>query len=564
MLRFNLVVLFLVQLLCLRLEFAARPQVKETRRGTATVSGQVILNGAPLGGVTVVLRPERPTSSEEAKGLEAKSDDDGNFRITGIAAGHYLISALTPGFVMTGGAGAGLRGKMLTITAGDKLDNINLELKREGVITGRVTDTNGNPVAREFIELIKLGEDGKPQPSPFNHPGLKITDERGVYRITGLPDGRYLVSVGVSEEENASRPQYRTSPYPKTFHPGGADQSQARAVEVKEGIEATDVDISGVAVKKAYEISGRVVYAETGEPAQGVMVLYGAMSKDRGVMSGWRPSKERSNADGEFQIQGVSPGKYAVYAHTLPKKELFSDPVVYEITDGGIQGVELRIHRGGSIGGSVVIEGSNDPALSAKLSQLQIIGYQGMEKPSIQHRDSTGLNADGSFHIKGLQSGKVKLSLIIDPKSGGFLVKRIERDGVPQPDGIEISPGENVSNVRVFVEHGNLKLRGEVKFIGGKLPPSQWVIANATRLNESPPRPCGANVDSRGQFIFENLLPGEYEVRLVILRYQPGEPLDKSLSRLISSVRQKVSLGGANQAPVTLVVDLSRKEGSQF
>src|SRR5262249_41303897 len=148
-----------------------------------------------------------------------------------------------------------------------------------------------------------------------------------------------LISVGVSPEESANRPQYRTSSYLRTFHPGVTDQSQASPVQVAEGFEAANVDISGVVAKKAYEISGRVVYAETGEPAEGVMILYGAMSKDRGVVGGWRLSKERSNPEGEFQIQGVAPGKYAVYAHTLPKRELFSDPVIYELTDGGIQGV---------------------------------------------------------------------------------------------------------------------------------------------------------------------------------------------------------------------------------
>src|SRR5262249_5305120 len=76
------------------------------------VSGQVVLNGAPLSDVTVVLRPQRPTSSEEAKGVEAKSDDDGNYRITDVAAGHYSISVLTPGFVTTAGAGSDLPGKI--------------------------------------------------------------------------------------------------------------------------------------------------------------------------------------------------------------------------------------------------------------------------------------------------------------------------------------------------------------------------------------------------------------------------------------------------------------------
>src|SRR5215510_1113525 len=194
--RFNFAVLILIQLLCLRLESAAHPQAKETKQASATISGQVILNGAPLGDVTVLLLPERPTSREEAKGYEVKSDDDGNYRVTGVAAGHYYIRVGAPGFVMIGDAVSSLRGKTLTIAAGEKLENVNIELRREGVITGRVTDSNGNPVAREWIELIKLGSDGKPQPSPFNHPG-KITDQRGVYRITNLPEGRYLISVGV-------------------------------------------------------------------------------------------------------------------------------------------------------------------------------------------------------------------------------------------------------------------------------------------------------------------------------------------------------------------------------
>jgi len=563
MLRFNLAVLVLIQLLCLPLEIAAQSQIKETKRGTATVSGQVLLNGAPLGDVTVVLRLERPTSTEEAKGLQTQSDAEGNYRIVGIVAGDYYIGVLTPGFVMPERTGSILQGKALNIAASEKLENINLELKREGVITGRVTDSNGNPVARESIELTKLGDDGKPQPSPFNLPGLKITDERGVYRLTGLSEGRYLVSVGVSQEENAGRPQYRTSSYPKTFHPGATDPSQARAVEVKEGSEATDVNISGVEVKKAYEISGRVVYAETGQPAEGVVILYGAIIGDRSVISGWRPGKERSNSEGEFQIQGVAPGKYAIYAHTLPKSEFFSDPVVYEITDGGIQRLELRIHQGGSISGAVVIEGSNDPAVSAKLSQLELAASYTPEKPYIPFGGSNKLNADGSFHIKGMQSGKVKLSLIINPRVGAFFVKRVEHNGAPQPDGIEVSPGANLSNVRIVVVYANLTLRGEVKIIGGKLPPSQGIRVNAIALNESPVRTMGANVDARGQFIIEYLLPGEYEVRLISMIYQPGEPRDKGLSKLISSVRQKVSVGGVNQAPITLVVDLSQKEGSQ-
>jgi hypothetical protein len=84
---------------------------------------------------------------------------------------------------------------------------------------------------------------------------------------------------------------------------------------------------------------------------------------------------------------------------------------------------------------------------------------------------------------------------------------------------------------------------------------------NLIRLSESESGPTlGAYVDARGQFIFQNLIPGDYEVRLIAVNHQPGEPWDKSLSKLIFNTRQKVSISANSQTTVTLVIDLSQKE----
>jgi hypothetical protein len=72
-----------------------------------------------------------------------------------------------------------------------------------------------------------------------------------------------------------------------------------------------------------------------------------------------------------------------------------------------------------------------------------------------------------------------------------------------------------------------------------------------------------AEIDARGQFIIENLSPGEYEVR-VISQFQPERRmLSPDIGRLISSIKARVVLGGSNQHQVTLIVDLSRKEGTK-
>jgi hypothetical protein len=56
---------------------------------------------------------------------------------------------------------------------------------------------------------------------------------------------------------------------------------------------------------------------------------------------------------------------------------------------------------------------------------------------------------------------------------------------------------------------------------------------------------------------------GEYEVR-VMPSYMPNsQRLDPHTERLISSVKERAVAGGDNQSPVTIVIDLSRKEGNQ-
>jgi hypothetical protein len=451
---------------------------------------------------------------------------------------------------------------MVSVLQGEKIEGFDLVLKRGGIITGRVTDTGGRPLSRQMIELIRIGDDGKPQPLPFNHPALKMTDEQGVYRITRVPEGRYLVSSGITKAERMgtiSRDVY----YPQTFHPNVSDQSQARAVEVTEGTETMGVDIFIAEARKTFDIKGRVVRAETGEPAEGIEIFYGIYREGGGVV-GPRSRGAQSNSEGEFHFQGLLPGKYALYPQIDADREYFSEPVICEITDGGIDGVEVILQQGSSISGAIVIEGTNDQAVLAKLSQVRIGGFSKNQQPVILPREPAKIIADGSFRIAGLRPGRIYFSLVNDPRAGGFSIKRIERDGALVQNGIEIGPGENLSNVRLIVGHGNITLRGEVKVIGGSLPPHIGIYVNLNRVNESESgSTLGAFVDGRGQFMFQNLIPGDYEVRLIGNNFQPGEPRDKSLSQLIYRTKQKVSIGNHSQPTVTLVIDLGQKESNQ-
>jgi len=527
------------------------------------VSGQVVLNGEPLVGVMIQISPERMLGSGDArKPHQATTDGQGRYRITGILAGNYNVTILPNEFMITGAPPSNLQRRMLSVSEGEKVEKFDLILKRGGVITGRVTDSGDRPLARQLIELTRIGADGKPQPRPFNHPFVKFTDEQGYYRIFNLPSGNYLVSAGTTLAARMGSPIKSNVYYPQTFHPGVLEPAEARVVEVAEGAETTGIDILMVDPIITYDIKGRVIHAETGESAGGIEIFYSPY-RENGVIAGARSNSARTNSEGEFFFQGLLPGKYVLSPLIGANSEYFIEPVIHEISDSGIDGIEVKLLRGSSISGMVAIDGANDPSVQAKLSQLYIGGFNKEKQTVILPRAYTRINADGSFRIDGLRPGKIYFSLINDWKAGSFSINRIEQNGALIPNSLEIGPGEHLSNVRVIVGYGNLTLHGEVKMIGGSLPPHIGIYMNLNPINESENRnTMGAFVDTRGQFIFQNLTPGDYEIRAICNNYQPGEPVDRSLSKFIYSIRQKVSISN-NSPKITFVIDLSRKEGNQ-
>lgn len=534
----------------------------DPKEGTSTVSGRVTLKGKPIRSVMVVLQSQMiGSSSDPGSTLRAKTDENGRFRITKVTAGRYYLSAIAPGFVAVGWMPFEPECKSLNIVDGENVENIDLELKRGGVITGRVTDSNGQPLVDEQVELLKLDKTGKPEFFYLqNLHEIDSTDDRGVYRIYGLPEGRYLVSVGSFQEEGSIAIQPNPTYYPRTFHPNVASESEAKIIEISEGTEVTGVDIAVAEARKAYDVFGRVVNAENGRPVAEAGISYSSVLPDgrtgRVVSKG-----ERSDANGEFHLRGVLPGKFAILADDNRDSGFYSDPTICEINDDDLHGVEIKVWQGGSISGVAVIEGTNDPVILNKVSKIQASVFNGSGQMRVPGRRMT-INPDGSFHAKGLQPGKNIIALGYNPEIQGLLVSRVERDGILQREGIEVGPGEQVSNVRVVFNYGNLAIHGKVKIIGGMLPKNVGLHVRASRMNM--PAPNSSDVDARGQFTIENLVPGEYELSLFHYVSTPGEEqVDERLLKAISQVKQRVIVNTDSQLQITLVLDLSRREGNQ-
>lgn len=434
----------------------AQAQTAKTAIKTAMISGRVLMKGEPAQGVLVYLHPiSPPTPLSPDAYLRASTDEGGHFRITGVAAGDYFIIPLAPGFIYSGGDEPGLRRKTLKVSEGVNVENIDVELYRGGVISGRVTDLQGRPLAGKYVLLSRFDNGGWSGPNNSYGPGLEMyeTDDRGVYRLYGLPVGRYLVSLGFPPSAGAVAVSREGTFYKRTFHPKAANESEARAIEVTEGSESVGVDITVLESKLAHSISGRVIDADTGQPVEGIEIAYNAMSDNGRYINYWRSNGGTSGAHGGFSLKGMAPGKYQLIARPESESEFFSDPSSCDLSDGDVDGVEIKVRRGGSISGVVVIEGTDDPKTLAKLPELYLYVNVWMDRPDAQRRDNPKVNADGSFQVRGLPQSRVHIRY--DPKSEGqdFSLARVEHNGAVVRDVILAGPGKHVTGVRVVLAY---------------------------------------------------------------------------------------------------------------
>src|SRR5262245_12642906 len=152
---------FILGLLILPSAFhSAQAQAAESKAGTATVSGRVILKGEPARGVMVVMQTQNQNASNASR---ARTDESGRFHFTGLPAGKYSVFPAAPGYVSPDvDSFFAVRGKTLNLAEGEKVENIDLEIKRGGVIAGRVTDSQGRPAIEERVNLIKLEANNQP------------------------------------------------------------------------------------------------------------------------------------------------------------------------------------------------------------------------------------------------------------------------------------------------------------------------------------------------------------------------------------------------------------------
>jgi protocatechuate 3,4-dioxygenase beta subunit len=528
---------------CLLLAFSATVLANaqnQPLKKSSTITGKVTVKGNGISGITIGAAGYGPTIIGRNR-FSGITDSQGNYRISDLQPGTYELALLAPQFVL-----ASINNmKRVIVGEGEILDGVDFVLVRGGVITGKVTNGDGQPLVEEPVLLSQL-EGGRvsgvgTEPLMNLNMTSNQTDDRGVFRIYGVPPGRYKVSAGTPANRLGfgSRGGFR---YKQTYFPSVTDESQATVIEVSEGSEAKDVDIVVSRQEATFTVSGRIVDGETGKPLPNVR--YTLTKYDDFGSSG--TSGPPSNGLGEFRLENLTPGKYAIDVQLT--SERYADSLRIEVTDHDIADLVIKTSKGTTVSGVVVFDGMDYETARKKYGELQVMAF--LPETDRFTKRSMGppvnINADGSFTVSALGQGQVTFSVFSRSDRSGrqFNVTSVERDGVVQPRSIEIKEREQVTGVRLTVNARTATLQGVVKVENGQLQ-AERVWVSLQKPGES--SGYGVPLDARGRFQMTGLPAGTYNLVAWAHLAESGGT---------ATTKQQVVINDDQVTEVTLTLDL--------
>jgi hypothetical protein len=497
-----------------------------------TVKGRISLKGQPVADVGIKVRLMNSNSARPPT-YRGRSDYEGNYIIGNIPNGTYQVSPEAPEFWIAESS----RVRVLILSDGESIENVDFALARGGVITGKVTTNSGN---RPLIAMqVTLRSN-----LPDNQPATSETDDRGIYRIFGLPPGKYKVAV--TPPRSSVR---RLPPFDETFYPAATNSEKAEFVEVGEGAEVKGIDITvemSDDSDERFDVSGRIVNASNDQPVPQMRLRLQRMQENNVHYSS---ETATSDANGLFKFEDLIPGKYGLVIDGPNRNDLRAENITFVVNDREVTDLLVKVARKASVSGIVAVEMAQSKTQLAQFGPL-FLNAMVTNESSKAWAESARVSSDGTFQMFGLQRGLAEFSVGAIYPGGlakGLSVARVERDGIAQSRGLEIKGEENITGVRVVLKYATGVIRGVVKLSVGELPASARLHVQI--------RPSGREalvqnvvVDARGYFVAEGLSDGTYEVHAILII--PGRRI------IQGDTKQQVSVSEGAVSEVLLTVQL--------
>ena len=228
----------------------------------------------------------------------------GEFHFDGLPAGEGTITVRKPGFFSEEEVPAP-EPHQATVTTGPNSPPVVLKLVPEGVICGRISVEDGEPLQGLQVSLLVQNlQDGR---KTWEQRPSTATDEDGNFRFAELLPGNYFLSAGPSRNPvtfPAKLSQPGAQGIPVVYYPAAADLVAAAPISVTPGKKA-EVNLA-LSPQPFYRVSGKI----TGYvPNQSVTLR---LSNSAGIPMTY--TVRFDSTSGSFRIPWVSAGTYILHA----------------------------------------------------------------------------------------------------------------------------------------------------------------------------------------------------------------------------------------------------------
>jgi hypothetical protein len=517
-------------------------------RGTAAIVGRVtnLETGGPL--QRAVIRITSPALSSDRR---VSTNSDGRYEVHDLPAGDYSLKAERGGYLTLayGQRGPGEAGKPLQVGEGRTVKAIDFALPRLGVISGRVVDESGEPIAKVSVWAMQFGRhQGVRRLIPFIvadeccwRGTYATTDDSGQYSLL-LPPGEFVV-MGLSRETwpLESDPMQVFS-YPPSFYPGVIEPTEAQRIKLGVGQEVGNIDFALVPARTA-RVSGTVVSTAGTPVANEPVTLWQEIMGPQGGQT-FSPNTAKTGPDGRFSVNNVQTGEYllAVRSPATPDQPAQEARQMIQVTGADIDGLLIVTGSGGTIRGQVASDdGTPVPGIDRLSVRARPLSWAArMSTLAYPGR----VNADGTFELNGLLGSVV---LTVGTLTGDWTLKAVELNGRDLADDpVEVRHGETLNGVRVVLTNRPTYVSGTL--MDEKEQPREGTVVifseETSRWREDSRTVRAARPNQHGEFSIKGLPPGEYLIAAVD-HIQEGQWYDPEFLADLRSRAERLSLAEA-------------------
>ena len=420
-------------------EQAARRE--KSVRAPGSLTGRVVADdGRPLAGATVNLW-RRGGAGRPAGSVAA--DEAGRFRFDNLEPGVYTLNAWLPGYV-TAPDPLAERGAAVFQRVGS---DVRLTLQKGGVLTGMVTDADGTPIVAVHVRAARLRD---PDGTSRNQDGAPFvaereTDDRGVYRLFGLPPGVYVIYAGGAARNFAPLPGPFDVDVPTYFPSSTRDTASEVTVHAGQEVGGLDIRYRG---ERGHAVSGRIEGAEAPENSGFAATLVDAATGTTLVNDTPRGFGEDTRS---FSFEGVPDGDYDLSARTFSRggDNLVSAPQRVSVRGADVTGLRLALAPLASISGHVRLEPTagaenlkeacrdvgrgadalpQEAVVVARRDEAPVPAAASSNQPRARATRADSVpDAQGEFTLRNLEAGRYRLEAV--PPGPDWFVRSVALAG---------------------------------------------------------------------------------------------------------------------------------------